>query len=211
MRRSECAFPTKEKKELRAKPTNAYSRAGKMLHMLLFTAQKPNMIKFVRNSFLQSPFWRKRRKKCWEMCCFFRGMLRWTRYVQKNNIQRFTCLVPGIRWMNLFEILFECVCGKCLIWNCDLFGRRQLCVRIIVLSERDGFLHGFFCRFRKIDFAFSKKRESKSLSRSNWFESLTLHMSYFVWIALQVKFCFRDNRKFVENLLPTEKCQNFEM
>lgn len=109
MRRSECAFPTKEKKELRAKPTNAYSRAGKMLHMLLFTAQKPNMIKFVRISFLQSPFWRKWRKKCWEMCCFFRGMLRWTRYVQKNNIQRFTCLVPGIRWMNLFEILFECV------------------------------------------------------------------------------------------------------
>lgn len=66
-----CFSNEKEKKELRAKPTNAYSRAGKMLHMLLFTAQKPNMIKFVRNSFLQSPFWRKRRKKNVEKCVAF--------------------------------------------------------------------------------------------------------------------------------------------
>lgn len=124
-----CFSNEKEKKELRAKPTNAYSRAGKMLHMLLFTAQKPNMIKFVRNSFLQSPFWRKRRKK------MLRNVLLFQRNASLNAVrskeQHSTLYLPSA-WYSLNEPLWNpfrmcvgnawseiaiCLAGDSFVWE----------------------------------------------------------------------------------------------
>lgn len=118
-----------------------------------------------------------------------------------------------IRRIRLFKVLLNSLEGNCLIWRCDLFGRRQLKKRVNCygMPIKDFSVVGLsrenFKDFRKIDFTHFEMREIKVIKRICliWNVDALFAICSIVWIFRHVKFLF-PRRPKIGRLLPrTEK------